>query len=206
MRYVRDPALVAFTFILCCAASITAHGTYVFYSFILDGWLPYFATAVLTLGIPLLELAAVLDKENRARYVAGMVWLLAMEGIAQYWQGQAFFTTRVLAHFQDASGVDLVTFARHPAGRLLPIIYLAALSAVVVYFGYAASARYRALRGAVKQKGHSLSSQPRQRLTRRQPRRLHCLASCSGRALTACHLRRLVSGWASAAKPRSNGT
>ena len=37
---------------------------------------------------------------------------------------------------------------RQPIGRVLPIVYLATLSGVVVYFGYAASMRIRELRGA----------------------------------------------------------
>ncbi len=142
----RDAPLAAFVLVMLAAAAITSHGTFVFYRYILPDELAIAATMVLTIGIPLLELAAVLDRGSRLYYVSGMVVLLLMEAAAQYLQGQAHFADRVRAQFPDPSGVDLATFASHPAGRLLPILYLAILSAVVVYFGYAASARVRDLR------------------------------------------------------------
>lgn len=144
-----DGPLIAFVTVMVAAAAITSHGTYVFYSYILSSFLAYSATIVLTAGIPLLELAAVLDRANRARYIAGMLVLLAMEGAAQYFQGQAIFVKAVKAQFPDAVGVDLATFAAQPWGRVLPLLYLAALSGIVVYFGYAASARIRDLRAGV---------------------------------------------------------
>ena len=148
-RLYLDMPLLAFTAIMCAAAAITAHGTFVFYSYILTPFLAYSATTVLTAGIPLLELAAVLDKANRARYLAGMLFLLAMEGLAQYFQGQAIFIKMVRKQFPDATGIDLATFAQQPWGRVLPLLYLAALSGIVVYFGYAASARIRDLRAGL---------------------------------------------------------
>jgi hypothetical protein len=141
-----DAPLAAFVVVMVAAATITSHGTYVFYSYILPAELALAATLVLTLGIPLLELAAVLDRPRRGRYVSGMIVLLVMEAAAQYLQGQAHFVTRVLDQFPDPRGVDLASFAQLPWGRLLPILYLALLSIVVVYFGYAASARIRDLR------------------------------------------------------------
>jgi hypothetical protein len=141
-----DAPLAAFVLVMVAAATITSHGTYVFYRYILPAELALAATLVLTLGIPLLELAAVLDRPQRGRYVTGMVVLLVMEAAAQYLQGQAHFVTRVLAQFPSPDGVDLAWFAQLPWGRLLPILYLALLSIVVVYFGYAASARIRDLR------------------------------------------------------------
>jgi hypothetical protein len=143
-----DAPLAAFVVVLVAAATITSHGTYVFYSYILPAELALAATLVLTLGIPLLELAAVLDRPRRGRYVSGMIVLLLMEAAAQYLQGQAHFVARVLEQFPDPRGVDLASFAQLPLGRLLPILYLALLSIVVVYFGYAASARIRDLRAS----------------------------------------------------------
>lgn len=146
-----DMPLIAFVIVMVAAAAITSHGTYVFYSYILSSFLAYSATVVLTAGIPLLELAAVLDKANRPRYIAGMLVLLAMEGMAQYFQGQAIFVRAVKTQFPDAAGIDLATFAAQPWGRVLPLLYLAALSGIVVYFGYAASARIRDLRAGATQ-------------------------------------------------------
>lgn len=143
-----DWPLFAFTAIMVAAATITSHGTFVFYSYILSDTGAYAATIVLTVGIPLLELAAILDKANRGRYLGGMLFLLFMEGMAQYFQGQAIFVTSVVKQFPNPAGIDLATFAAQPEGRVLPALYLAALSGVVVYFGYAASARVRDLRMA----------------------------------------------------------
>lgn len=141
-----DAPLAAFVAVLASAAMITSHGTYVFYSYILSPQLALAATLVLTVGIPLLELAAVLDERGRWGYIAGLVLLLGMEGFAQYLQGQASFTRQVLAQFPDPTGVDVATWAQAPEGRILPIVYLALLSFVVVGFGFAASARIRYLR------------------------------------------------------------
>lgn len=141
-----DVPLGAFVLVMVAAAAITSHGTFVFYCYILPVELAAAATVVLTVGIPLLELAAVLDKANRGYYVGGMVVLLIMEGLAQYLQGQAIYVDRVRAQFPNPAGIDLAMLASHPAGRILPILYLAILSLVVVYFGYAASARVRDLR------------------------------------------------------------
>lgn len=141
-----DAPLLAFVTLMVAAASITAHGTYTFYSYILTPALAVAATVVITMGIPLLELAAVLDKTSRLRYLLGMVFLLFLEALAQYYQGQAQFLRLVRVQFPTAAGIDLSTFAGSPRGRLLPMLYLAALSFVVVYFGYAAAARVRELR------------------------------------------------------------
>ena len=61
-----DYPLFFFVGIMVAAASITSHGTYVFYSYILPYELAIAATIVLTAGIPLLELASVLDKRVSA--------------------------------------------------------------------------------------------------------------------------------------------
>ena len=143
-----DLPLFAFVTVMVAAAAITSHGTFLFFSYILPAELAFAATVVLTLGIPLLELAAVLDKGSRTRYLIGLCFLLFIEGLAQYYQGQAIFVAKVAAQFPDPAGIDLATFARQPWGRTLPILYLASLSGVVVYFGYAASARIRDLRSA----------------------------------------------------------
>jgi hypothetical protein len=141
-----DGSLIAFVVVMVAAAAITSHGTFVFYAYILPIPLAVAATIVLTTGIPLLELAAVLDKASRPRYIAGMIVLLAMEGIAQYFQGQAIFVQAVRRQFPEMNGIDVATFAQQSWGRVLPLLYLAALSGIVVYFGYAASARIRAIR------------------------------------------------------------
>ncbi|HEY1015603.1 MAG TPA: hypothetical protein VGE07_23035 [Herpetosiphonaceae bacterium] len=146
LRPYLDGSLIAFVVVMVAAAAITSHGTFVFYAYILPVPLAVAATIVLTAGIPLLELAAVLDKASRPRYIAGMIVLLAMEGIAQYFQGQAIFVQAVRRQFPEAKGIDVATFAQQPWGRVLPLLYLAALSGVVVYFGYAASARIRTIR------------------------------------------------------------
>ena len=146
MKRYLDLPLALFIIIMVAAASITSHGTFVFYSYFLDYELAIAATVVLTAGIPLLEWAAVLHEKYRLRYICGMVWLLLMEAVAQYWQGQAVFAKRVAAQFPDATGIDIATWAAQPSGRLLPIVYLASLSAIVVYFGYAASRRVADLR------------------------------------------------------------
>ncbi len=147
MKKYIDIPLALFIVIMIAAASITSHGTFVFYSYFLDYELAMAATVVLTVGIPFLEWAAVLHEKYRWRYVGGMLWLLLMEAVAQYWQGQAVFASRVARQFPDATGIDIAILAAHPWGRLLPIAYLASLSAVVVYFGYAASRRVADLRG-----------------------------------------------------------
>lgn len=147
MKKYIDAPLIIFIIIMVSAASITSHGTYIFYRYFMDQELAIAATVVITSGIPLLELAAVLNERGRVRYIAGMIWLLLMEGLAQYFSGQAVFASRVAVQFPDATGVDLATLAAQPYGRLLPIIYLASLSAIVVYFGYAASRRVADLRG-----------------------------------------------------------
>lgn len=146
MRRYLDAPLIAFVLVMVAAASITSHGTWVFYSYILPSELATAATVVLTAGIPLLILASVLDPVNRPRYLVGELVLLTMEALAQYYQGQAIFVAMVARQFPQATGIDLATFAKQPEGRILPILYLATLSAVVVYFGYAASARIRDLR------------------------------------------------------------
>ena len=168
-----DAPLAAFVLVMLAAAAITSHGTFVFYSYILPYELAIAATMVLTVGIPLLELAAVLDRSNRLYYVSGMVVLLGMEAAAQYLQGQAHFTDRVRAQFPDPSGVDLATLASHPMGRLLPILYLAILSAVVVYFGYAASARVRTLRATHTQRAQETSDLAQLRATLESERSEH---------------------------------
>lgn len=146
LRPYIDIPLIAFVLPMVAAASITSHGTFIFYSYFLPVELAYAATIVLTVGIPLLEFAAVIDNTNRVRYILGMVWLLLMESVAQYWQGQAIFVSKVNAQFPNPTGIDLAMWANHWSGRLLPIIYLASLSGIVVYFGYAASARVKQLR------------------------------------------------------------
>lgn len=143
-----DWPLFAFTVVMVAAATITSHGTFVFYNYILSDTGAYAATIVLTAGIPLLELAAILDKVNRARYLGGMLFLLFMEGLAQYYQGQAVFVPSVVKQFPNPAGIDLATFAAQPWGRVLPGLYLAALSGVVVYFGHAVGARVVYLRTA----------------------------------------------------------
>lgn len=149
LRPYLDGSLIAFVVVMVAAAAITSHGTFVFYSYILPIPLAVAATIVLTTGIPLLELAAVLDKASRVRYIAGMIVLLAMEGIAQYFQGQAIFVQAVRRQFPEMNGIDVATFAQQPWGRLLPLLYLAALSGIVVYFGYATSARIRDIRAGL---------------------------------------------------------
>lgn len=146
MKKYFDIPLLLFIGIMVAAASITSHGTFVFYSYFLDYELAIAATVVLTVGIPFLEWAAVLHERYRWRYIGGMVWLLFMEAVAQYWQGQAVFAKRVASQFPDATGIDIATLAAQPWGRILPIVYLASLSAIVVYFGYAASKRVADLR------------------------------------------------------------
>jgi hypothetical protein len=147
MKRYLDTPLIIFVIIMISAASITSHGTYVFYRYFMDEELAIAATIVITSGIPLLELAAVLNERGRFRYIAGMIWLLLMEGIAQYFSGQAVFASRVATQFPDATGIDIAMLAAQPHGRLLPVVYLASLSAIVVYFGYAASRRVADLRG-----------------------------------------------------------
>lgn len=147
MRKYFDAPLIIFIIIMISAASITSHGTYIFYRYFMDRDLAIAATVVITSGIPLLELAAVLNERGRIRYIAGMIWLLLMEGLAQYFSGQAVFAKRVASQFPNATGIDIATLAAQPWGRLLPIVYLASLSAIVVYFGYAASRRVADLRG-----------------------------------------------------------
>ena len=152
-----DLPLFFFVGIMIAAASITSHGTYVFYSYILPQGLAIAATIVLTAGSPLLELASVLDKKNKEgkeatqwRYLFGLCFLLLLEALAQYYQGQAGFVGSIKQQWAAPAGVDLATFALESRGRLLPMLYLAALSGVVVYFGYAASARIRDLRKRAK--------------------------------------------------------
>jgi hypothetical protein len=180
-----DAPLGAFVLVMLAAAAITSHGTFVFYSYILPFELAIAATVVLTVGIPLLELAAVLDRGSRLYYVTGMVVLLLMEAAAQYLQGQAHFADRVRAQFPDPSGVDLATFASHPAGRLLPILYLAILSAVVVYFGYAASARVRDLRASATRRAQETSELVELRAMLTQERDQHAQARTENAHLRA---------------------
>jgi hypothetical protein len=68
-RYLDIP-LIAFILPMVAAASITSHGTFIFYSYFLPVELAYAATIVLTVGIPLLEFAAVVDSTARKRYIA----------------------------------------------------------------------------------------------------------------------------------------
>ena len=147
-KYLIDPPLVAFVLLMVAAATITSHGTLTFYRYILPEFWAWAAMVVITAGIPLLELAAVLDRVHRLRYVAGMVVLLGLEGLAQYFQGQALFLPSVLRQFPNPRGIDLATFASEPRGRVLVVVFLAMLSLVVVYFGYAASLRIREIRAS----------------------------------------------------------
>jgi len=126
LRSYLDGSLIAFVVVMVAAAAITSHGTFVFYSYILPIPLAVAASIVLTTGIPLLVLAAVLDKASRVRYIVGMIVLLAMEGIAQYFQCQAIFVQAVRRQFPEMNGIDVATFAQQPWGRLLPLLYLAA--------------------------------------------------------------------------------
>lgn len=143
-----DWPLAAFVTVMVAAATITSHGTFVFYDYILSDAGAYAATIVLTIGIPLLQLAGILDKKYWWRYIGGMVFLLFLEGLAQYYQGQAVFVPSIVKQFPNPLGIDLATFAAQPEGRLLPALYLAALSGVVVYFGHAVGIRVRDLREA----------------------------------------------------------
>jgi hypothetical protein len=145
-RYFDGP-LIGFTALMVAAAIITSHGTFVFYTYILPGYYPYAATALLTVGIPFLELAATLTTKLRWRlfFILGLLVLVSMEAMAQYFQAQAVFVPAISKAFPSASGVDVATFAKEPAGRILPIGYVTILSGLVVYFGFAASMRVRQL-------------------------------------------------------------
>lgn len=147
-----DAQLAAFLLPLLAAQGITAHGTYTFYSYLLPWYLAALGTVVLALGVPLLEFAGVLSS-GRARwgFWGGMLFLLTLEGLAQYFQGQAEFLARIQAQFRGRQGVDLLTFAQQPAGRSLAVGYLAALSLVVAGFGWAAARRVKALHAGVQQ-------------------------------------------------------
>lgn len=145
MRYVKDPLLMFSLIAMMAAQTITAHGTYVFYSYMLPVQLAAAATVVLAVGVPLLEFAGVLDPERKVFYFFGMGFLLLLEGLAQYFQGQAGFVARIRDSFAVRDGVDLVTIAEAPGGRTLPILFLAALSAVVVGFGWVSANRIKLL-------------------------------------------------------------
>lgn len=146
LPYYIDLPLFVFIILMCASAYITAHGTLAFYRYILPEDQARAAVIVLTGSIPFLELAAVLDKKGRPRYIIGLIILLAIETLAQYYQGQSQFYRNVMRQFAGMAGVDLATFAAEPYGRILPIIYLAMLPLIVVFFGYAASVRVRDLR------------------------------------------------------------
>lgn len=137
--------IIAFALTMVTAASITSHGTYSFYAYFLPEWLALTATITLTIGIMLLGVAGMLDLANRGKYWSGMVLLLFMEGSAQYLQGQAEFPKRVLMYFNGETQVHLVQIVQSDWGWILPAIFLALLSIIVVGFDLAISNRIRSI-------------------------------------------------------------
>lgn len=165
--YITDGWLPLFTIIMVCAAVIVAYGTHKFYSYILPDGLDWFATAVLTIGIPCLEFAATLAPTWRWRifYLAGLFVLVGMESLAQYFQGQAYFVSEVRAQFPNPLGIDIATLAAEPGGRWLIVGYIAILSGIVIFFGFAASMRYKAVqraRGVVAERDEVLAALQRE--------------------------------------------
>lgn len=137
--------IIAFSLTMVTAASITSHGTYSFYAYFLPEWLALTATVTLTVGIMLLGVAGMLDLGNRGKYWGGMMLLLFMEGSAQYLQGQAEFPKKVLEYFNGETQVHLVRIVQSDWGWILPAIFLALLSIIVVGFDLAISNRIRSI-------------------------------------------------------------
>lgn len=149
-----DAMLSMYLLIMLAALAITAHGTKTFYGFILPALLAYAATIVLSLGIPVLEYAAITaPKGEKKPFVIGVVFLVGLETLAQYYQAQASFTAQIRAQFSDPAGIDLATFAMQSRGRLLPLLFLSALPLVVLGAGYTATHRWLELCAARPQEG-----------------------------------------------------
>lgn len=148
-----DPLLLIFGIVVVWTTYITRHGLQTFYGYLFDdATLVSMITLVIVVGIPLLSVAFFLEQRwYRWFYFAGEVGLLAMEVLAQYYQGQASFTSSVSDHFPVWMGIDIATIARQPGGRWLVVVFLVMPSVVVVGFSAAAAHRIRQLRGAVDQ-------------------------------------------------------
>jgi hypothetical protein len=113
--------------IMGAALVITADGTKTFYGFMLPALLAVSATVVLSLGIPVMEYSALTaPKGKKLPFVVGLVFLVVLETLANYYQAQAGFITHINKQFSDPAGIDLATFAMQPRGRLLPILFLSA--------------------------------------------------------------------------------
>lgn len=146
-----DPLLVVFIAVVVWATYITRHGLQTFYGYLFDDpMLVKMITLVLVIGIPLLDVAFFLERRWwRWFYFAGMLVLLGMEVLAQYYQGQAAFTSSVSSHFPTSAGIDIATIAKQPHGRFLVVVFLVLPSGVVVGFGAAAANRIRQLRAGL---------------------------------------------------------
>lgn len=149
MRRYIDLWIVAFSIALIVASIISVHGTYVFFSYVTDNWIAYLATALTAFSVPLLDAAGTLAAKTwqRVVYIAGGGVFLVMETLAQYYAGQAYFTTRVLAALKNLPDSDLLAIAstNPQAGRWLVGLYLAMPSVIVAFFAFALAYRIRQL-------------------------------------------------------------
>jgi hypothetical protein len=147
--WLADPFMWAFLVLMLAGALLTSHGTLTFYEYLLPQPYPWAAVVVMTGGIMLFGVAGVLDRRNRRTYLAAMSALLIIELLAQYLQGQANLMPNIRRAFPgNQSDIDLVSIATNPVGRiLLPSVYLAAFSLIVVGFEIAFSSRVRTLMG-----------------------------------------------------------
>ena len=148
-RYLMDGWLALFVVLAALASVIAAHGSRVFFGYLVDPWLAWVFTAVLALGIVGLDAAATIEPIwwKRMLYLGGMLLFLAMETLGNYFAGQAVFVTRVRGALAASSGSDLLTIATTSptASRGLVVLFLALASAAVAFFTFAAATRAKQL-------------------------------------------------------------
>lgn len=152
MRRYLDVWLCLFVVLAALASVIAAHGSRVFFGYLVDWWLAWVFTAVLALGIVGLDAAATLEAAwwKRWMYLGGMLLFLAMETLGNYFAGQAVFVARVRAALAASPESDLLRIAAGDGllTRGLVVLFLALASVAVAFFTFAAATRAKHLAAA----------------------------------------------------------
>jgi len=168
-RYVLDPRLVLFATLAAGASVIAAHGSWIFFGYLVDPNLAAVFVAVVAIGIIGLDAAATLDRRpaQRAAYLGGMGLFLVMETLANYFAAQSTFVANVLEKIAPDS--DLAAIARGEPfwSRVLVVVFLSLASLAVAAFTFAAASRVAQIRAA-DQRDQTITARYRRLLAQRR--------------------------------------
>jgi septal ring factor EnvC (AmiA/AmiB activator) len=152
-HYIKDARLILFATLAAGASVIAAHGSWVFFGYLVDPALAAVFVGVVALGIIGLDAAATLDRHRwrRAAYLAGMVLFLLMETLANYFAAQATFVGKVVEKMRETPGSDLARIVLHEPfwSRMLVVLFLSLASLAVAAFTFAAANRVGQIRASV---------------------------------------------------------